>query len=330
MITIKGILEKLTYQNQENHYTIAKLRIAKISEPVTIVGHLAGVGEGESLEVFGRWGSHPKYGDQFKIEGYTVVLPATVSGIRKYLGSGMIKGIGKSLADKIVDHFEETTLDIIENEPEKLEKIHGIGTAKKKLIEQAWNKHHAVRRVIQFLQENGVSVHHAAAILQTYGSRALDILQHNPYVIAKDIPEIGFTTADRIAMKSGGKKEDENRLQACLIYCLLSLEQDGHVYGIKQDVFKTCSRLSGVEPELFEQALVSLKALDEVKTETSKENTNIYLSRLFRAESKIASRIKAILSMPRTPLHLSKDQILETVLTKLAVKLSKEQLNVVY
>ncbi|MCK5163382.1 MAG: ATP-dependent RecD-like DNA helicase, partial [Desulfobacula sp.] len=154
MITIKGILERLTYQNQENHYTIAKLRIAKISDPVTVVGHLAGVFEGESLEISGKWVTHPKYGDQFKVEVYKVVLPATVSGIRKYLGSGMIKGVGRSLADKIVDHFKEKTLDIIENEPDKLKSIHGIGEAKKKIIEQAWNKHHAVRRVMQFLQEN--------------------------------------------------------------------------------------------------------------------------------------------------------------------------------
>jgi len=132
MITIKGILERLTYQNQDNHYTVAKLRIAKINDPVTIVGHLAGVFEGESLEISGNWISHPKYGDQFKTEVYKVMLPASVSGIRKYLGSGIIKGIGKSLADKIVDNFEEQTLDIIENEPDKLKNIHGIGEGKKK------------------------------------------------------------------------------------------------------------------------------------------------------------------------------------------------------
>jgi len=120
MITIKGILARLTYQNPENHYTIARLGIHGISDSVTIVGYLAGVVEGETLEVSGQWVSHPKYGDQFKIEGYKVMLPATVSGIKKYLGSGMIKGIGKSLADKIVTHFQENTLVIIENEPDKL------------------------------------------------------------------------------------------------------------------------------------------------------------------------------------------------------------------
>jgi exodeoxyribonuclease V alpha subunit len=332
MITIKGIIERLTYQNKENHYTIAKLRISKISA-VTIVGHLAGVFEGESLEISGKWVTHSKYGDQFKVEVYEVILPASVSGIRKYLGSGMIKGIGKLLADKIVDHFEEETLDVIENEPERLKKIHGIGTAKKDLIEKAWNKHHSVRRVMQFLQQNGVSVYHAATILQTYGSEALSILQQDPYIIARDLPVIGFNIADMIAMNQGVERDDENRLKACLVYTLLSFEQDGHVYGKKNDLFNACSRTSGVEPGKFEQAQQALIQDDEIKIEddieNNDDNTKIYLTRLFRAESGIASRIKAILSMPLSSLNVDKDQILENVLTKLAVKLSTEQLEVI-
>jgi exodeoxyribonuclease V alpha subunit len=329
MITIKGILERLTYQNQDNHYTVAKLRIAKINDPVTIVGHLAGVFEGENLEISGKWVTHPKYGDQFKAESYKVILPDTVSGIRKYLGSGIIKGIGKSLAHKIVDHFKEQTLDIIENEPEKLTHIHGIGKGKKNLIEQTWNKHHAVRRVMQFLQENDVGVYHAAAILQIYGSQTLDILQQNPYILAKDLPGIGFTLADTIAMKTGVKKDDGNRLQACLIHCLLSFEQDGHVYGLKKELFKASSRISGIEPDKFDHALELLLDSDEIIIETHEDDTKVYLSRLYKAESGIASRMKAILSMPVIPYQISKDKILEEVLTKLAIKLSQEQLNVV-
>ena len=329
MITIKGILTRLTYQNPDNHYTVAKLQIAKISDPVTVVGYLAGVSEGESLEISGKWATHPRYGDQFKAQLYTVVLPATVSGIRKYLGSGIIKGIGKSMADKIVDHFEENTLDIIENEPEKLLSVHGIGTVKKNLIEQAWNKHHGVRRVMQFLQENGVGVYHAAAILQMYGAHTLTVLQQDPYAVARDISGIGFTIADTIALNTGGRKDDEKRLQACLIYSLLTFEQEGHVYGLKKDVFKYSSRLSGVEPEKFESALTALIESDEVRTQAGQEDTKVYLSRLFRAEFGIASRMKAILSLPVSRRNISEDQVLEEVLIKLAIKLSPEQLSVV-
>ncbi len=334
MITIKGILERFTYQNPDNHYTVAKLRIDRISDSVTIVGYLAGVFEGETLEISGQWGSHPKYGDQFKIEIYKVVLPATISGIKKYLGSGMIKGIGKSLADKIVNHFQENTLEIIENEPEKLKNIRGIGKAKQKSIEQAWNKHHAVRRVMQFLQENGAGVYHAAAILQTYGSKAMDVLQNDPYIIAKDIPEIGFKIADIIALKAGVRKDDEDRLQACLIYTLLSLEQDGHVYGLKTQIFKSGSRISGVEPDKFEPALEALLDSGEINMEHDPDgrkaaDIKIYLSRLYIAESGIASRIQAILSMPVIHNKITKNKILEEILVKLAVKLSSEQLDVV-
>ena len=329
MITLKGIIERFTYQNPDNHYTIAKLRMPKINDPVTIVGYLAGVFEGESLEISGKWSTHPKYGDQFKVEMYKVVLPATVSGIRKYLGSGIIKGIGKSMADKIVDRFEERTLDVIENEPDQLTSVHGIGNAKKNIITDAWNKHHAVRRVMQFLQENEVGVYHASAILQAYGSETLNILNHDPYLIAKDIPGVGFSIADRIALRSGVQKEDENRLKACLICSLLFSEQDGHVYQFKKELFAASAKISGVAPDKFESALNALTDEGDVKTESGEEDTRVYLARLHRAESGIASRIKAVLSMKPRSRNMKKEEILEVVLTKLAVKLSEEQLNVV-
>jgi exodeoxyribonuclease V alpha subunit len=330
MITIKGSLSRITFQNPENHYTIARLHVAKISDPITIVGHLAGVFEGESLELSGKWVTHPKFGDQFKVETYKVILPATVSGIRQYLGSGMIKGIGKSMADKIVDTFEDQTLEVIENEPQKLLQIHGIGKAKLSLIEQAWNKHHAVRRVMNFLVENDIGIYHAASILKMYGSNALEILQRNPYLIARDIPGIGFGIADKIAMRSGVDKDDENRLQACLIFELLNLEQDGHVYGLKEDLFYSCAKITGVMPDEFETALDELVDLDDIRIECDEEgNSRLYLTHLFRAESGIANRIKAVLTMPVLIASLSEEQILEQVLSRLAIKLSAEQLDVV-
>ncbi|MCF6248036.1 MAG: ATP-dependent RecD-like DNA helicase, partial [Desulfobacula sp.] len=329
MITIKGILERLTYQNPENHYTVARVRIAKINDPVTVVGHLAGVSEGESLEISGAWAAHAKYGDQFKVETYKVILPASVAGIRHYLGSGMIKGIGKSVADRIVDHFEEQTLDIIENEPEKLKLIHGIGEAKKKIIEQSWNKHHAVRRVMQFLQENGIGVFRAAQILKLYGPRALAILKGNPYIIARDIPSVGFEIADKIALRAGGDRDDHKRLAACLLFSLLAYEQGGHVYALKEALFKTASRTAGVPLDDFESALEDLIETDDVKFESNKDEKRVYLTQLFRAESGAAARMNAILSLPVSDCRIKSERILELVLTRLAVKLSEEQLNVV-
>ncbi|MBU0973062.1 MAG: ATP-dependent RecD-like DNA helicase [Proteobacteria bacterium] len=348
MITIKGVLTRLTFQNPENHYTVCKIVVPGIHEPITVVGHLAGVVQGEGVSLTGRWISHPKYGDQFEAASYQVTLPATISGIRKYLGSGMITGISKGLANRIVDTFKEETLEIIENEPARLETIHGIGRAKRDLIETAWNKHHSVRRVMQFLQENQVGVTHAGEILKTYGSNALNILRTDPYLIAKDIPGIGFQAADAIARGSGIEKEDEKRLAACVICQLLLDEQEGHVYAWKQELFAACSRMSGVGPDLFEAPLAELARLGDVVVEIPngkfgpdedgaqgqeaiKENvdTKIYLARLFRAEAHIASRIKALLTLKTPDYKISENQIVEEVMTSLAIQLSQEQLDVV-
>ncbi|MCP3940140.1 MAG: ATP-dependent RecD-like DNA helicase [Desulfobacteraceae bacterium] len=338
MITVKGILSRLTYQNPDNHYTVCKIQVPEIHDQITVVGHLAGVTQGESLTITGKWISHPKYGDQFEAASYQVTLPATISGIRKYLGSGMIRGISKGLANRIVDNFKENTLEIIENEPDKLETIHGIGKAKRELIENAWNKHHSVRRVMQFLQDNQVGIFHAGTILKTYGSNALNVLRTDPYLLAKDITGFGFQTADTIARTAGSKKEDENRLQACLICQLLMEEQEGHVYARKPDLLAACSMMGGVDTHLFEAPLRELAKLKELvievpgeKTDTGETHdcTKIYLARLFRAESSIADKIKALLTLPVANYKISENQILEEVLTSLAIKLSREQLDVV-
>ncbi|MCP3898778.1 MAG: ATP-dependent RecD-like DNA helicase, partial [Desulfobacteraceae bacterium] len=230
MITLKGSLKRITYQNHDNFYTVARIEVGKTSDLITIVGHMAGVVEGETLELKGNWVTHQKWGDQFKIESFNVVLPATITGIKSYLGSGIIKGIGKDLASKIVEHFREETFEIIENEPERLKEINGIGKAKSEIIVKAWNKHHSVRRVMQFLQDRGVSVVHASSIIVFYGSDALRILKHEPYSLARDIPKAGFIVADAIALKEGIEKDDPERIKACLIYLLLSFENDGHVF----------------------------------------------------------------------------------------------------
>ncbi len=325
MITIKGVLSRLTYQNPDNQYTVCRIRVEKIKDPITVVGYLAGVAEGETLTLKGQWASHPKYGDQFKAETYEVTLPATVSGIRKYLGSGMIKGISKSLADRIVDKFQDQTLEIIENQPEKLREITGIGDAKQQLIVKAWNTHHAVRRVMQFLQENSVNIAHAGLILKTYGAGAMTLLETDPYRIAIDIPAIGFAAADSIARAKGVEKTDEKRLCACLLCQLLTFESDGHVYAAQEDLFDACARLAGVDADLFVPTLEALADRREIRIWEDR----IYLTRLYAAEKGIADRIGALLSMPVPEPRIRPEEILEQVLSGMAVKLSDEQLDVV-
>ena len=268
MITISGTLQKITFKNEENHYTIARLKILKSKEAVTVVGHLAGIVEGEMLKLTGKWVTHTKYGDQFKVERFDVTLPATVSGIKRYLGSGIIPGIGKSMARRIVEHFKDEALTIIENEPERLMEVDGIGKSKLMSISNAWDKHHAVRKVMQFLQEKGIGVTHASAILNYYGKNALKVLRDTPYRLSKEIPEAGFTVADTIALQSGGDRNDPERIKASLLYLLFKNESDGHAYARRDDLVQQCIQLTDASAPLVDDAIDALKERKEIVIET--------------------------------------------------------------
>ncbi|MFH1153738.1 MAG: ATP-dependent RecD-like DNA helicase [Pseudomonadota bacterium] len=325
MITITGILDKITYQNPDNQYTIARIKTRDVKDGVTVVGYLAGVAQGETLKLKGAWVTHAKYGDQFKVDSYEVTLPASVSGIRRYLASGIIKGIGKSMAEKIVDSFQDRALDIIENEPDRLREISGIGKAKLEQIVRAWNQHHSVRRVMQFLQENEVGVFHASVILKYYGSQAMDILKNSPYALSRDIPEAGFAVADAIALKAGFQRDDPERIKACLVYLLLKSEGDGHVYADRDDLIQRCFQLTSASVEDMDKALAVLETGGEIVC----ENRDVYLKRLYTAETGIALKLKAMLTVKVSEWGLDRDAITTEVMSRLAVQLSPEQQEVV-
>ncbi|SLM32630.1 RecD3 [Desulfamplus magnetovallimortis] len=353
MITINGTLQKITFRNEDNHYTIARLKIPESKEAVTIVGHLAGVTEGENLKLTGKWVSHAKYGEQFKVESFAVTLPDTVSGIRKYLASGIIQGIGKSMARRIVEHFKAATLEIIENEPERLMEIEGIGKNKLMAISSAWDKHHAVRKVMQFLQEKGIGITHASAILNYYGKGALKILKEKPYRLSRDIPEAGFNVADTIALQNGVERNDPERIKASILYLLIQNESDGHAYAEKRDIIQRCMQLTGTDEETVQEALDALKAGKEIvieakkiiepealvevyvsfdsKNQLNKETLQdiIYSRKMHRAETTIALKIKAMLSVPVPAHNLDEETITREVFTRLALKLSEEQVDII-
>lgn len=325
MITISGTLERITFQNSDNHYTIARIKTRESQESVTVAGHLPGVALGEALKLSGSWVSHPRYGDQFKVESFEVTLPASISGIRKYLGSGIIQGIGKSMAQRIVDTFQETTFDIIENEPDQLTRVQGIGKSKADLIHRSWTRHHSVRRVIQFLQDHEVSIYHASMILKQYGPDSLEILQTDPYSISRDLPEAGFEIADTIALKSGFRRDAPERIRACLLYLLLKAEGDGHVFSEKADISRRCSQITSADAEAVEEALNTLVHDKEIV----EEDQGIYTTRLYTAETGIALRLRAMLSVPVPEHNLSQEEITSEILARLAIQLSPEQVEVV-
>lgn len=331
MTTLDGHLERITYFNEENHYTIAKLKINKTHNLVTVVGHMTVVSPGQALKIKGTWETHPKYGQQFKIKSYEITLPATVDGIRKYLGSGVIKGIGPAMADRLVNHFGTETFEIIEKSPGKLLDIEGIGKAKAALICNAWKDHHVARGLMQFLQEMGVATSYCGKILGEYGRDAVDIIRSDPYRLSADIPGISFYFADTIAQKLGVPKDESRRVKACIIHVMQQFINEGHVFAFEDQLLEHCRNLFQLENTIVLDTIDVLAGSGELvieETTADPANKTVYLKKLHHAETGIADRLKALLSVPVIPPDIDTERISAEVQKKLAITLSAEQLNV--
>jgi exodeoxyribonuclease V alpha subunit len=327
---LEGELERVTYFNAENHYTVAKLKTSKTNSIVTIIGNMSSVKAGQFLKMEGTWEIHPKYGQQFKISSYKETLPATIDGIKKYLKSGIVKGIGPSTADKMVNHFKAEVFEIIEKYPEKLLEIEGIGEAKAALICNAWNYNHAARNLMQLLQEAGVKTSYCAKMLKQYGTDAVDIIRNDPYRLPLDIPDIGFYLADRIAMNLGVPSDDPMRVKACIINVMQQFINEGHVFIYEHQLVEHCRRLYQLEFDIIEYSIEKLAAEKKLVIENafdSSENRIIYLTELHEAENGISNRLKALMSVPITPCSIDPERISTEVQKQLAIVLSKEQVD---
>jgi len=242
MNTLRGVIERITYHNEENGYTVAKLTPEGGQGPmgnsgsftrayeIPIIGNMAGVNVGESVELQGKWTLHAEYGRQFQVERMRTVLPATIAGIEKYLGSGLIKGVGPVTAQRIVRHFGLETLNVIETTPQRLAEVPGVGQKRVKMIIHAWSEQRAIKEVMIFLQGHEVSTGLATKIYKYYGDDAIDIVQQDPYRLARDIFGIGFLTADKIARSMGLAADSPQRVAAGVAYTLNQATDDGHVY----------------------------------------------------------------------------------------------------
>ncbi len=264
METLSGILERIVYENPENGYTVGRFSARGHSELVTIVGNLASVNAGESLLLSGEWTNNPKYGYQFQIDRYETIQPANVLGIRKYLGSGMIKGIGPKMATRIVSKFGMDTIDVIEQTPEKLAAVEGIGNKRVKMIQQAWEEQREIKNVMLFLQSHNVSTSHATKIYKTYQNEAIPIVTKNPYRLADDIYGIGFVTADTIAQKLGIDKNDPHRIQAGIKYVLSQKADEGHVFQHPDELIEACGDILEQEQQTIEMGILALNQKEEV------------------------------------------------------------------
>ncbi|GAA1671438.1 SF1B family DNA helicase RecD2 [Streptomyces yatensis] len=303
LAVVEGVLERITYANEENGYTVARVDTGRGSgDLLTVVGSLLGAQPGESLRMEGRWGSHPQYGKQFTVENYQTVLPATVQGIRRYLGSGLIKGIGPRIADRITEHFGVDTLDVIEQEPKRLVEVPGLGPKRTKMIAAAWEEQKAIKEVMVFLQGVGVSTSIAVRIYKKYGDASISVVKNEPYRLASDVWGIGFLTADKIAQSVGIPHDSPDRVKAGLQYALSQSADQGHCYLPEEQLIADAVKLLQVDTGLVIDCLGELAAEDEGVVrepvpgpEGGEPVSAVYLVPFHRAEISLAGQVLRLL-----------------------------------
>ncbi|MFI7132733.1 ATP-dependent RecD-like DNA helicase [Nonomuraea sp. NPDC050153] len=294
------VLERITYANEETGYTIARVATERSgTDLLTVVGPLLGAQVGESLRLLGRWSSHPRYGRQFEVRSYTTVLPATVQGIRRYLGSGLIKGIGPKMAERIVDHFGTDTLDVIEQQPQRLVEVPGLGPKRTKMIAAAWEEQKIIKEVMIFLQGVGVSTSIAVRIFKQYGESSISVVKTRPYQLADDVWGIGFKTADTIAQAVGIPHDSPERVKAGLRYTLSQAADDGHCYLPAPNLAADAVKILEVPADLVTTCLEELIEAEGAVREPIPAGDNVvpavYLPPFHRAENSLASGLLSLL-----------------------------------
>ena len=333
---LQGQIERITYTNEENGYTIAKLKVYGQRDLVTVVGNLMAPTPGEIIKMRGEWANHPKYGEQFKIVHYKTSVPASVFGIQKYLGSGLIKGIGPVMAKRITKRFGKKTLDVIEEDVEKLIEVEGIGKRRIEMIRRAWEAQKEIREVMLFLQTHGVSSGYATKIFKQYGDRSIQVVKENPYRLATDIFGIGFITADRIAEKLGFEKDSELRAEAGILYVLHQLSDAGHVYYPFELLIEKCIEILEVERELITRSLEVLAREDSIVIEDLKglelsggNHKAVYLAKFHVSETRVAERLKALVSAPKAMREIKTAKAIDWVQKRLSITLARKQIEAV-
>ena len=336
-VYLQGQIERITYTNDENGYTIAKVKVQGHRGLVTVVGNLMAPTPGEIIKMYGEWVNHPRYGEQFKVDRYKSLVPASVYGIQKYLGSGLIKGIGPIMARRIVERFGKKTLDVIEKEIEELAEVDGIGKKRIGMIQKAWEDQKEIREVMIFLQTHGVGPGYAAKIFKQYGNRSIMVVKENPYRLATDIFGIGFLTADRIAEKLGFSRDSELRAEAGILYVLNQLADEGHVYYPYEPLVQKCQEILVVDQEVIIKAMSAIAesrmiVIDDLKKgvdDFRENNKAVYLAKFYLSETSIVTRIKTLIRTPKSIRNIDFNKAIEWVQRHLPITLAEKQIEAI-
>lgn len=298
--SLEGTLERVVFDSADSGWRVVQIQVPDLGQSITAVGQLSGLSAGEPVRLVGRWIDNPKFGRQFEAQGYVPVQPTSAQGIQRYLGSGLVDGLGPGLAERIVAHFGIETISIIEESPERLKEVDGIGQKRARSIHKAWQGARDIKEVMVFLQTYGIGTAHALRIYKRYGARAVQIVKSNPYQLALDVSGIGFRTADQIARALGLSPEAPERIEAGLLHALGEASEEGHVFLPGPEAATRAAEMLACPPEAVEAAShrLALQGLVII------EQDAVYLTKLHRQEVKTA---QGILQLVRTPLHSRKD-----------------------
>lgn len=288
---LRCVVERITYRNEENGYSVIKCKAKDYSDLVTVVGAMPDVHVGAVLLLEGFWKIDSKYGRQFSAQKWEEALPATVYGIEKYLGSGLVKGVGPKFAKRIVQKFGKDTLDVIEEQPELLIEVEGIGRVRVERIKKSWQDQKEIKNIMLFLQGHEVSTSHATKIFKTYGSESIAVVKENPYRLADDIWGIGFKTADVIAEKLGIGKDKFIRLRSGILYALSKLSENGHCYAVRGQLIETAEKLLCVDGAELEITLDEMLRMEDV----IRDEEAIYLPPFYFSEVGCAKRLRKLM-----------------------------------
>ena len=328
-VELSAEVQTVTFFSEATNFLIARVRSKEEPGPFSIVGNVGPVTPGEMLRVTGSWVTHPKYGRQLQVASAAREMPATVNGIRRYLASGMIKGVGGVLATRMVDAYGEKVLEILDTAPEKLLTVEGVGKKKLKEIVASWNAQHEVRSLMLFLQTHEIATTHAGKIFKLYGNAAEERIRANPYELAYEIRGIAFKTSDNMALRLGFAPDSPERIQAALIYVLFSMGDQGHMFVPRDVLFeKTAAMVGDVAPERLDEALGALEELKRIKVEPLPAQgvpSAVYLRHYYALEVEIARRIHELATHPGADLRGKVEKLLPALESEARLQLSPEQ-----
>lgn len=323
---LSGIVERITYTNEETGFSVIKIRSKGFHGLVTVVGNLAAVSVGAVLRLKGEWKHDSKYGKQFNAHDYRETVPATVAGIEKYLGSGLIKGIGPVYARRIVNHFREDTLRVIEEQADRLLEVEGIGQKRVEMIKKAWQEQKEIKNVMLFLQSHGVSASYAVKIYKTYGNESINIVKTNPYRLADDIWGIGFKTADKIARQLGFDKNSYERCRSGIIYVLNELANEGHCFAVREQLVSETVKILELEEPMVKS---TIDRMVEEKWVIPDENNAVYLPPFYFSETGTAKRIKEILAVQAPKRAVDIERVVKEVQAECGITYDEVQLEAI-